>query len=134
MNLLISIPAALLGSLVGSAVRGGVGMAHAQLGGRLTRPDDPAPSDEPVAAPPENAISINGSAVAALVGGAVGSLLGVRTAFWVGAVLGAAGVDRLDAMLLGRVGIDMDALVAKASEAATEAASRARSAATDESA
>jgi hypothetical protein len=127
MNLLISIPAALLGSLLGSAARGGVAMAHAQLGGRLTRPGDADPSDEPVAALPENAISINGSAVAALVGGAVGSLLGVRTAFWVGAVLGAAGVDRLDAMLLGRVGIDMDALVAKASEAATEAAARARS-------
>jgi hypothetical protein len=68
--------------------------------------------------------------VAALIGGAVGSVLGLRMAFWVGAVLGAAGADRLDAMLLGRVGIDMDALVAKA----TEAASRARSTASDVSA
>jgi hypothetical protein len=62
----------------------------------------------------------------------VGSLLGVSVAFWVGAVLGAAGTDRLDAMLLGRVGIDMDALVAKATEAATEAAKRTRSDASDE--
>jgi hypothetical protein len=129
MNLLISIPAALLGSLLGSAARGAVAMAQAQLGGTggdRTSPDDPG------AAAPAATINVSLSPVAGLLGGAIGSLLGVRVAFWLGAVLGAAGTDRLDAMLLGRVGIDMDALVAKASEAATEAAARARSAVSEE--
>ena len=123
MNLLVSIPAAVLGSLVGSAARGGVAMAQAQLGAR-----------EPDADTPATTINVSVSPVAALIGGAVGSLLGVRVAFWLGAVLGAAGMDRLDAMLLGRMGVDMDAMVARATEAASDAASRARSAASDESA
>jgi hypothetical protein len=123
MNLLISIPAALLGSLVGAAARGGVAMAQAQLSAK-----------EPDAVTPDTTINVSVSPVAALIGGVVGSLLGVRVAFWLGAVLGAAGMDRLDAMLLGRMGVDMDALVAKATEAATDAAGRARSAASDESA
>ena len=123
MNLLISIPAALLGSLVGSAARGGVAMAQAQVGAK-----------EPDVVTPETTINVSVSPVAALIGGAVGSLLGVRVAFWLGAVLGAAGMDRLDAMLLGRMGVDMDAMVAKATEAATDAASRARSGTSDESA
>jgi hypothetical protein len=129
MNLLISIPAALLGSLVGSAARGGVAMAQAQVsaGAGATARDEVGADATPT-------INVSVSPVAGLIGGAVGSLLGVRVAFWLGAVLGAAGMDRLDAMLLGRVGIDMDALVAKATEAATDAASRARPAASDESA
>jgi hypothetical protein len=131
MNLLISIPAALLGSLVGSAARGGVAMAQAQVSGRTG--DSTAP-DEPLAAATATSINVSVSPVAGLIGGAIGSVLGVRVAFWLGAVLGAAGMDRLDAMLLGKVGIDMDALVAKATEAATEAANRTRSAASDESA
>jgi len=131
MNLLISIPAALLGSLVGSAARGGVAMAQAQLN---VRAGDSMPSDEPDAVAPAPTINVSLSPVAGLVGGAVGSLFGVRVAFWLGAVLGAAGMDRLDARLLGQVGIDMDALVARATEAATEAANRARSAAPDEAA
>jgi predicted MFS family arabinose efflux permease len=130
MHLLISIPAALLGSLVGSAARGGLLMAQAQLAAQATKPDEPHESDEAVAAPTADTINISISPVAALIGGAVGSMLGLRVAFWVGAVLGAAGADRLDAVLLGRVGIDMDALVAKATEAAT----RARSTASDVSA
>jgi hypothetical protein len=40
MHLLISIPAALLGSLVGSAARGGMLMAQAQLSAQATEPDD----------------------------------------------------------------------------------------------
>ena len=123
MNMLISIPAALLGSLLGSAARGGVAMAQAHLG-----------ATEPDASTQATTINVSVSPVAALFGGAVGSLLGVRVAFWLGAVLGAAGVDRLDAMLLGRIGVDMDAMVAKATEAATDAANRARSGASDESA
>jgi hypothetical protein len=130
MHLLISIPAALLGSLVGSAARGGMLMAQAQLSAQATEPDDQDESVEAVPAPAAATINVSVSPVAALIGGAVGSVLGLRMAFWVGAVLGAAGADRLDAMLLGRVGIDMDALVAKA----TEAASRGRSTASDVSA
>lgn len=125
MNLLISIPAALLGSILGSAARGGVAMAQVQLAAKETDLD---------AAPTADAINISVSPVAGLIGGAVGSLLGVRVAFWLGAVLGAAGMDRLDAMLLGRIGIDMDALVAKATQAASQAAREARSPAPDESA
>lgn len=115
MNLLISIPAALLGSLVGSAARGGVAVARARLIGEPT---------------PDTTVSL--SPAAAIVGGLLGSVLGVQRAFWLGAVLGAAGIDRIDAVLLRRVGIDLDAMVAKATEAATEvaseAATRARSA------
>jgi hypothetical protein len=128
VNLLISIPAALLGSLLGSAARGGVAMAQAQVSAGAG--DTTAPDEAEAAAATTTNVGV--SPVAGLIGGAVGSLLGVRVAFWLGAVLGAAGMDRLDAMLLGRVGIDMDALVAKASEAATEAAARARSAVADE--
>jgi hypothetical protein len=117
MKLLISIPAALLGSLVGSAARVGVAMAQAQLVAKAGRSEVP---DEPEAVTAGDTFNINGSPVAALVGGVVGSVLGVRVAFWLGALLGAAGMDRLDAMLLGRVGIDMDALMAKATEAATK--------------
>jgi hypothetical protein len=125
MNLLISIPAALLGSILGSAARGGVAMAQIQLG--ASRPE-PAEPDEAGAAVPADVINIRVSPVAGLIGGVVGSVLGVRVAFWLGAVMGAAGMDRLDALLLGRVGIDMDALVAKAMAAANQA----RSAAPDE--
>jgi hypothetical protein len=107
MHLLISIPAALLGSLLGSAVRGGVALAQARVTG----------SDAEDAA----AINLNASPAAALVGGLAGSVLGPGNAFWIGAVLGAAGMDRFDAKLLGMVGIDMDAMVAKAMEAAAKA-------------
>jgi hypothetical protein len=134
MNLLISIPAALLGSLVGSAARGGVAMAQQQVAAKATASDVPAGADEPEAVAPATTINVSVSPVAGLIGGAVGTILGVRVAFWLGAVLGAAGVDRLDASLLGRVGIDMDALVAGATEAATEAASKVRSPSSDESA
>jgi hypothetical protein len=130
MNLLFSIPAAVLGSLVGSAARGAMLMAQAQLAAQSTEPLEPQGSDQAIPAAAADAINISVSPVAGLIGGAVGSLLGMRVAFWVGAVLGAAGTDRLDAMLLGRVGIDMDALLAKATEAAT----RARSAGSDASA
>jgi predicted MFS family arabinose efflux permease len=123
MKLLISIPAALLGSLLGSAARAGVAMAQA----RLAEKDDVASMAD---AADDAAINVTISPTAGLMGGALGAVLGVRLAFWAGAVVGAAGVDRLDAMLLGRVGIDMDALVARATEAAT----RARSAAPDEAA
>jgi len=131
MNLLIAIPAALLGSLIGSAARGGLAMVQAQLGEKLATADTAEP-DEPLAAAAAGTINVSVSPVAGLIGGALGSMLGVSVAFWVGAVLGAAGTDRLDAMLLGRVGIDMDALVAKATEAATQAAKQARSGASDE--
>jgi hypothetical protein len=119
MQLLISIPAALLGSVVGSAVRGAVGMAQDRVDGA----GDKGASDA------SDTINVSGSPVAALAGGLAGSMLGPGTAFWIGAVLGAAGMDRFDAKLLGSVGIDMDALVKKAVKAAANAR---QSGATDE--
>jgi hypothetical protein len=113
MSLILSILAGLLGSLFGSAARAGTSVARARLEGE---------------SPPEM-LSISGSPVAGVLGGIVGSVLGVRTAFWLGAVLGAAGMDRFDAFLLRRVGIDIDALVAKATEAAQAAKSAAADAA-----
>jgi hypothetical protein len=107
MHLLISIPAALLGSLLGSAVRGAVATAQERVTGGEA-------AAEPV-------INVSISPVAGLVGGVAGGMLGSGTAFWIGAVLGAAGMDRLDARLLGQVGVDMDAMVARAVEAADRA-------------
>lgn len=111
MHLLISIPAALLGSMLGSAVRGGVAQAQHRVEAAGKKNASQAADD----------INVSGSPVAALAGGLVGSVMGWGTAFWVGAVLGAAGMDRLDARLLGMVGIDMDAMVAKAMKAAANA-------------
>ena len=109
MHLLISIPAALLGSLLGSAVRGAVATAQ----GRVTGGGDEATT--------EGVVNVSISPVAGLVGGVAGGMLGAGTAFWIGAVLGAAGMDRLDAKLLGQVGVDMDAMVARAVAAADRA-------------
>lgn len=113
MRLIASIVAGLLGSLFGSAARAGTSMARAQLEG------EPMP----------DSFNISGSPVAGLASGVVGTVLGPRTAFWVGAVLGAAGMDRFDAFLLRKVGIDIDALVAKATEAAKSAQAAASDAA-----
>jgi hypothetical protein len=66
-------------------------------------------------------INVSVSPVAGLVGGVIGAVLGIRAAFWVGSVLGAAGMDRLDARLLAQVGIDLDAMMAKAMDAAAKA-------------
>ncbi|HKO32575.1 MAG TPA: hypothetical protein VJY85_02410 [Candidatus Limnocylindria bacterium] len=110
MSLILSILAGMLGSLFGSAARAGTAMARAQIEG------EPLPD-----------VNISGSPVAGMAGGVVGVVMGPKTAFWFGAVLGAAGMDRFDAVVLKRVGIDMDALVAKA----TEAAKQAQAAATD---
>jgi hypothetical protein len=108
MHLLISIPAALLGSLLGSAVRGAVATAQDRVTGIGEEAAEPV-------------VNVSISPVAGLVGGVAGGMLGVGTAFWIGALLGAAGMDRLDAKLLGQVGVDMDALVAKAVEVAERA-------------
>ncbi|HET9540747.1 MAG TPA: hypothetical protein VFQ46_09125 [Candidatus Limnocylindria bacterium] len=113
MSLILSILAGLLGSLFGSAARAGAAMGRAQLEG----------------APMPDAMNISGSPIAGGVGGVVGLVAGPRTAFWLGAVMGAAGVDRFDAFLLKQVGIDMDAMVAKANEAAQSAAGEAAEAA-----
>jgi hypothetical protein len=109
MSLILSILAGLLGSLFGSAARAGAAMARARLEGQ----------------PPPDILNISGSPIAGLVSGVVGAVMGARTAFWLGAVMGAAGMDRFDAILLRRVGIDMDAFVAKANEAAQSAAGEA---------
>jgi len=106
MSLILSILAGLLGSLFGSAAKTGLAMGRAQL------ESEPAPE----------VMNISGSPIAGIVGGVVGAVAGPRTAFWLGAVLGAAGIYRFDAILLKQVGIDLDAMVAKANEAAQAAA------------
>ena len=113
MSLILGILAGLLGSLFGSAAKAGAAMGRAQLAG------EPMP----------DVMNLSGSPIAGIVGGVVGLVAGPRTAFWLGAVMGAAGVDRFDAFLLKQVGIDMDAMVAKANEAAQSAAGDAAEAA-----
>lgn len=115
MHLITSILAGLLGSVVGAAARAGVEAAERQLNG------------EPQA---EN-VMIVASPTAGLAAGVAGIILGARRAFWLGAVLSAAGADRLDAKVLGRFGIDPEALVARAKEAAARARSGAEEPATE---
>lgn len=105
MRLFISIFAAALGSMLGGAVRAAADTAHGALHG-----------EEPSA----GQLAVNASLTASVVGGFVGSILGgPRRAFWLGALLGAADADRFDAMLLARFGIDPNALMARATEAAS---------------
>jgi hypothetical protein len=102
MNIILATLAALIGSLFGSAAREGVNLAQRQVSGQ----------------PPPPQVSINASIVASAVIGLGMSLLGgVRLAFWLGAVLGAAGADRLDATLFRQVGFDPADLVARATGA-----------------
>ncbi|HEY7332995.1 MAG TPA: hypothetical protein VH859_08580 [Candidatus Limnocylindria bacterium] len=73
-------------------------------------------------------IVVNGSIVAALAGGLLGAILGARRAFWLAAVLSAAGAERLDRRLLSRAGVDYGALVERAMETARQARSAAEDA------
>jgi hypothetical protein len=105
MKLILSILAGVAGSAVGAAAR--VGVDTLDRGSR-------SGSDEPVV--------VNGSLTAAVAGGLFGTLLGgPRRAFWLAAVLSAAGAERLDAKLLSRAGIDYGALVDRAVSAARQA-------------
>ncbi len=109
MRLFISIFSAALGSMLGGAVRAAADTAHGTLHGEETAIDH---------------VNVTASLTAGVVGGFVGSILGgPRRAFWLGALLGAAGADRFDAMLLSRFGLDPNALMARA----TQAAARVRS-------
>lgn len=107
MRLILGTMAALAGSLLGSAARGGVDITHARLAGE----------------PEPDVINVTVSPVAAVVGSVAGVVLGVRGSFWAGAVLGAAGSARIDRLVLGRFGIDMDELVARATAGMGEAES-----------
>jgi hypothetical protein len=111
MHLILSILAGFAGSALGAAARAGIDAAERQLRG------------EPQ---PDNVI-VNASPVAAVAGGALGLILGARRAFWIAAVLSAAGSHRLDERLMGKAGIDLDGLIAKAQEAAAQARSKAGS-------
>jgi hypothetical protein len=97
--------AALLGSSFGSVVRLGIDA----LGDRFEG-----------AAPPPGPIVANGAVLSSLGVGLVAATLGrgPRLSFWLGAVLGAAGAERFDALLFRRFGIDGDELMARAREAA----------------
>jgi hypothetical protein len=105
-----SIFFALLGGTLGSAVKNAVDMAERTV----TQGEAPE-------GPVTISASLVGSAVAALLGTV---FLGPRRAFWLSALFAAAGADRLDRAVLRTAGIDVDALVAKAQEAAKAAAAR----------
>jgi hypothetical protein len=115
--MIIAMLAALVGSGLGSGVRAGVSFVEQRLG-----------IAETAAEPTDTVITVNGSLVSALVAGTIASTLGrgARFAFWLGAVLGAAGADRLDLWLLRRLGVDPEKLMAQARDAATQQAARAR--------
>jgi hypothetical protein len=71
---------------------------------------------------------VAGAIVAALAGGLLGAIIGARRAFWLAAVLSAAGAERLDRRLLSRAGVDYGALVERAMETARQARSAAEDA------
>jgi hypothetical protein len=116
MGLILSIFAALGGSVAGAAARAGISMAEQQLGKKGAETPEP--------------MMINGSLVGGVVAGVLADAVGggVGLAFWLGAVLGAAGADKLDWWALERVGVDRDALMAKARKAAEGAQRQARKA------
>jgi hypothetical protein len=113
MGLILSLVAALAGSVAGSGVRAGVRLAEQQL-------DKKNASSEP--------LMVNGSLVGGVAAGVLADAIGggAGLAFWLGAVLGAAGADRLDFWVLRRVGVNPDDLMARARDAAMEAQERAR--------
>ena len=116
MGLILSIFAALGGSVAGAAVRAGITVVDQQLAKRESDASEP--------------MMINGSLVGGVAAGVVADAVGggVGLAFWLGAVLGAAGADRLDWWVLERVGVDRDALIARARKAAESAQRQARKA------
>ncbi|TMB53314.1 MAG: hypothetical protein E6J50_00715 [Chloroflexi bacterium] len=116
MGLILSIFAALGGSVAGAAVRAGITVVDQQLAKRESDASEP--------------MMINGSLVGGVAAGVVADAVGggVGLAFWLGAVLGAAGADRLDWWVLERVGVDRDALIARARKAAERAQRQARKA------
>jgi outer membrane lipoprotein SlyB len=121
MGLILSILAGIVGSLAGSVARAGVNLAEQQV-----RPGSSA--DEPM--------MVNASVVGAVASGVVADTVGggPGLAFWLGAVLGAAGADRLDWWVLKRVGVDRDELIAKARDAAMSKAAEIRGEDTSEAA
>ena len=112
MGLILSILAALGGSVAGAAVRAGINIADQRL---RSQGKGTGKAAEPM--------MINGSLVGGVAAGVVADAVGggMGLGFWLGAVLGAAGADRLDWWLLERVGVDRDALIAKARQAAESA-------------
>ena len=113
MHTILAIFAALAGSTFGNAIRAGVDAASQRLSG---------------GAPPDESIMVNGSLLASVVAGTTVSTVGggAGLAFWIGAVLGAAGADRLDWVVFKRFGLDRDKLIAQAREAARGAAGETR--------
>jgi hypothetical protein len=103
MRLIVSILAGFAGSLAGSATRVGVNLAERQL----------------ERAGPPDVVAVNGSLVGGLAAGMIADAVGgPRLAFWLGAVLGAAGTDRLDWWVLRKVGVDPEQMMARARDAA----------------
>lgn len=113
MHLILSLIAGIAGSALGGGAR--------LVVDSIDRGAGPSP-DEPVV--------VSGSITAAAAGGLLGVFLGARRAFWLAAVLSAAGAERLDRKLLARAGIDYAALVERAMEAARQARTAAEDATT----
>jgi hypothetical protein len=113
MHTILAIFAALVGSTFGNAIRAGVDTASQRLQSGTTADDS---------------IMVNGSLLASVVTGTTVSTIGGGTglAFWIGAVLGAAGADRLDWVVFKRFGLDRDKLIAQARDAARGAAVQTR--------
>ena len=109
MRLLASIPLALLGSLLGSALRSGLKVAEERM--------DASPDGAGV----ESDLNVSGSLIATAAGGLAGILFGTGTAFWTGVALGAAGIERFDFRLLKIAGVDVDTMVARAMSMADQA-------------
>jgi predicted membrane-bound spermidine synthase len=103
MRLILSILLSFVGTLVGSGVRSAINLAERQL---------------EHAGPPGD-VNINGSLVGGVAAGVVADAIGgPRLGFWLGAVFGAAGADRLDWWILRRAGLDPEKLMARARDAA----------------
>jgi hypothetical protein len=112
MHTILAIFAALVGSTFGNAIRAGVDTASQRLQGGTK----------------DDSFMVNGSLLASVVTGTtVGTVGGgAGLAFWIGAVLGAAGADRLDWVVFKRFGLDRDKLIAQARDAARGAADQTR--------
>jgi hypothetical protein len=113
MHTILAIFAALVGSTFGNAIRAGVDTASQRLQGGTTKDDS---------------IMVNGSLLASVVTGTTVSTVGggAGLAFCIGAVLGAAGADRLVWVVFKRFGLDRDKLIAQARDAARGAADQTR--------
>lgn len=109
MRLLLSIPAAMLGSVAGTALRAALEAAQERM------------DADPGAPAPEMSLNLTASPLSGIAGAVVGLLFGVRTAFWAGVALGAAGIERFDLRVFKMAGLDVEAMIERARSMAAQA-------------